>query len=81
MTKYAPIDLRSDTVTRPDRRMRTAMADAEVGDDVLEHDPTMLALEERVAEVLGMAAALWVAATLVLLPMILSTAAEAAIHR
>jgi threonine aldolase len=40
--------------------MRAAMADAEVGDDVLEHDPTMLALEERVADLLGMAAALWV---------------------
>jgi threonine aldolase len=40
--------------------MRAAMADAEVADDVLEHDPTMLALEERVAELLGMAAALWV---------------------
>lgn len=60
MTTYAPIDLRSDTVTRPDRTMRTAMADAEVGDDVLDHDPTMLALEERCAELLGMAAALWV---------------------
>jgi threonine aldolase len=40
--------------------MRAAMAEAEVGDDVLEHDPTMLALEERAAELLGMAAALWV---------------------
>jgi threonine aldolase len=40
--------------------MRTAMADAEVGDDVLDHDPTMRALEERCAEMLGMAAALWV---------------------
>jgi threonine aldolase len=40
--------------------MRAAMADAEVGDDVLEHDPTMLVLEERAAELLGMAAALWV---------------------
>ncbi len=60
MTTYAPIDLRSDTVTRPDRIMRTAMAEAEVGDDVLDHDPTMLALEERSAELLGMAAALWV---------------------
>ncbi|HEX5401157.1 MAG TPA: GntG family PLP-dependent aldolase [Pseudonocardiaceae bacterium] len=60
MTKYAPIDLRSDTVTRPDRTMRTAMADAEVGDDVLDHDPTMRELEERAAELLGTAAALWV---------------------
>ena len=35
------IDLRSDTVTKPDAEMRKAMADAEVGDDVLDHDPTM----------------------------------------
>lgn len=60
MTTYAPIDLRSDTVTRPDRVMRAAMADAEVGDDVLDRDPTMRALEERAAELLGMADALWV---------------------
>jgi threonine aldolase len=55
-----PIDLRSDTVTRPDQRMRTAMAEAEVGDDVLDHDPTMRRLEERVADLLGQPAALWV---------------------
>jgi threonine aldolase len=60
VTTYAPIDLRSDTVTRPDRVMRTAMAEAEVGDDVLERDPTMRRLEERIADVLGTAAALWV---------------------
>ena len=60
MTSSAPIDLRSDTVTRPDDRMRAAMAAAEVGDDVLDHDPTMRALEERVAGLLGTAAALWV---------------------
>lgn len=60
MTIYQPIDLRSDTVTKPDRVMRAAMADAEVGDDVLEHDPTMRKLEERVAELIGTAAALWV---------------------
>lgn len=60
MTKLAPIDLRSDTVTRPDARMSAAMAAAEVGDDVLDHDPTMRALEERVAKLLGTAAALWV---------------------
>lgn len=47
------IDLRSDTVTRPDDAMRAAMAAAEVGDDVLEGDPTALRLEERVAELLG----------------------------
>src|SRR3954447_24612626 len=55
----APIDLRSDTVTRPTREMRAAMADAEVGDDVLDGDPTMLELEERVAGILGASAALW----------------------
>lgn len=60
MTDLAPIDLRSDTVTKPDPAMRAAMASAEVGDDVLDHDPTMRALEERVADLLGMAAALWV---------------------
>ncbi|WP_089243840.1 threonine aldolase family protein [Rhodococcoides kyotonense] len=57
---HATIDLRSDTVTRPDAAMRAAMADAEVGDDVLDHDPTMAALEERVASMLGYDAALWV---------------------
>ncbi|SFR18375.1 L-threonine aldolase [Lentzea waywayandensis] len=55
-----PIDLRSDTVTQPDEAMRRAMAAAEVGDDVLDHDPTMAALEERVAGLLGVEAALWV---------------------
>ena len=55
-----PIDLRSDTVTQPTPEMRAAMAAAEVGDDVLEHDPTMARLEARVAELLGMEAALWV---------------------
>jgi threonine aldolase len=55
-----PIDLRSDTVTRPDERMRAAMAVAEVGDNVLDGDPTMRRLEERVAELLGTEAALWV---------------------
>ncbi|MCR6486975.1 aminotransferase class I/II-fold pyridoxal phosphate-dependent enzyme [Amycolatopsis sp. OK19-0408] len=55
-----PLDFRSDTVTRPDDVMRAAMASAEVGDNVLEHDPTIAALEERAAHVLGMPAALWV---------------------
>ncbi|RCW47097.1 L-threonine aldolase [Halopolyspora algeriensis] len=60
MTKLAPIDLRSDTVTRPDERMATAMAAAEVGDDVLDRDPTMRELETRAARLLGTADALWV---------------------
>ena len=54
-----PIDLRSDTVTRPSPAMRRAMAEAEVGDDVLEHDPTTLKLEQRIAELLGKEAALF----------------------
>jgi threonine aldolase len=54
-----PLDFRSDTVTRPDAAMRQAMAAAEVGDDVLDRDPTMDALEGRVAELLGKEAALW----------------------
>jgi threonine aldolase len=58
-TGDAPIDLRSDTVTRPTKQMRAAMASAEVGDDVLDRDPTMRELEERVAGMLGTADALW----------------------
>jgi threonine aldolase len=55
------IDLRSDTVTRPTPEMRRAMAAAEVGDDVLGDDPTVIALEERAAELLGKEAGLFVA--------------------
>lgn len=54
------IDLRSDTVTRPSPAMRAAMADAEVGDDVWGDDPTVKALEARVADLLGKEAALFV---------------------
>jgi len=54
------IDLRSDTVTRPTPAMRKAMADAEVGDDVFGEDPTVNALQERVARMLGKEAALFV---------------------
>lgn len=54
-----PIDLRSDTVTRPGPAMRRAMADAEVGDDVLDGDPTTRRLEDRVAELLGADTALF----------------------
>lgn len=54
------IDLRSDTVTQPSPEMRAAMAAAEVGDDVLEQDPTMARLEARVADLLGLEAAMWV---------------------
>jgi len=55
------IDLRSDTVTKPTPAMRRAMAEAEVGDDVLGDDPTVIALEERAAELTGKAAGLYVA--------------------
>jgi len=55
----APIDLRSDTVTKPTPAMRRAMAEAEVGDDVLDGDPTVRRLEARVAELLGKPAALF----------------------
>lgn len=53
------IDLRSDTVTRPTPAMRAAMAAAEVGDDVYGEDPTVRALEERVAGLFGHEAALF----------------------
>ncbi|MCW2812852.1 MAG: L-threonine aldolase [Nocardioides sp.] len=53
------IDLRSDTLTKPTEAMRAAMAAAEVGDDVYGEDPTVAALEERVAEMFGHEAALF----------------------
>ncbi|MBM4199743.1 MAG: aminotransferase class I/II-fold pyridoxal phosphate-dependent enzyme [Gammaproteobacteria bacterium] len=53
------IDLRSDTVTRPTPAMRKAMYEAEVGDSVYGEDPTVRALEERTAEILGKEAALF----------------------
>ena len=54
-----PIDLRSDTVTRPTDGMRAAMADAEVGDDVYGEDPTVTELQVRVAAMFGHEAALF----------------------
>jgi threonine aldolase len=54
------IDLRSDTVTRPSAGMLAAMTSAPVGDDVYGEDPTIIALEERVAGLLGHEAALFV---------------------
>ncbi|MFW6093120.1 MAG: low-specificity L-threonine aldolase [Pseudomonadota bacterium] len=53
------VDLRSDTVTRPTRAMRAAMAAAEVGDDVYGEDPTVNPLEALAAELLGHEAALF----------------------
>ncbi|MFL5575832.1 MAG: threonine aldolase family protein [Gemmatimonadaceae bacterium] len=58
-TRGRRIDLRSDTVTKPTPAMRRAMAEAEVGDDVLDGDPTVRRLEERVATLLGKARALF----------------------
>ncbi|TXI16921.1 MAG: low-specificity L-threonine aldolase, partial [Roseateles sp.] len=69
MSDYAPssgataqgavVDLRSDTVTKPTAAMREAMARAAVGDDVFGDDPTVNALQERVAALLGKQAALF----------------------
>ncbi len=54
------LDFRSDTVTRPTPGMRAAMAAAEVGDDVFDEDPTIHALQERIADMLGKEAAVFV---------------------
>jgi threonine aldolase len=56
----APVDLRSDTVTKPTPAMRRAMAEAEVGDDVYGEDPTVNALQARAAEIFEREAALFV---------------------
>ena len=56
----APVDLRSDTVTQPDARMRRAMAEAVVGDDVYGEDPTVRRLEDAAADRLGFEASLFV---------------------
>ena len=56
---FVPVDLRSDTVTRPSGAMREAMARAEVGDDILDGDPTTRRLQNKVAELLGKEAALF----------------------
>lgn len=53
------VDLRSDTVTRPTPGMREAIANAPVGDDVMQDDPTVLKLQEYTAEVLGKEAAIY----------------------
>jgi threonine aldolase len=55
-----PIDLRSDTVTKPTPEMREAMAEAEVGDDVFRDDPTVIRLEQLAADTVGKEAALFV---------------------
>jgi threonine aldolase len=53
------IDLRSDTVTKPSQAMRAAMANADVGDDVIDIDPTTERLQQRTAELLGKEAAIF----------------------
>src|SRR6476646_79564 len=59
MKTATPIDLRSDTVTRPSAAMRSAIAAAPVGDDQYGDDPTVNALQDRIAAMLGKEAALW----------------------
>ncbi len=60
-TDMEPIDLRSDTITRPTPAMREAMAKAPVGDDVYGEDPTVNRLQEMAAEKMGKEAGLFVA--------------------
>lgn len=59
MAEQAPVDMRSDTVTRPTPEMRAVMAAAEVGDDVFGDDPTVNDLESHVARLFGHEAALF----------------------
>uniref|UniRef100_A0A3Q0QW17 Threonine aldolase 1 n=1 Tax=Amphilophus citrinellus TaxID=61819 RepID=A0A3Q0QW17_AMPCI len=59
-THVRVVDLRSDTVTKPGPAMRQAMAEAEVGDDVMGEDPTVNELQEVAADMFGMEAALFV---------------------
>src|SRR5580692_8601078 len=59
MSSRPIFDLRSDTVTRPSRAMRQAMADAEVGDDMSAEDPTVNRLEAKCAELFGKQAAVF----------------------
>ncbi len=60
MPHKIPVDLRSDTVTKPTPAMRKAMVEAEVGDDVFLEDPAVNRLQEMVADLLGKEAALFV---------------------
>jgi threonine aldolase len=60
LRRATPVDLRSDTVTRPTPEMRRAMAEAEVGDDVYGEDPTINRLEQLAAEVFGREAGIFV---------------------
>ncbi len=58
--KPVRVDMRSDTVTQPSAEMRQAMAAAKVGDDVYGDDPTVNALQDKVAKLLGKEAGLFV---------------------
>jgi threonine aldolase len=62
------IDLRSDTVTKPTPEMRTAIFNAEVGDDIFRDDPTINELEEYAAKLLGKEAALFVLTSCIISP-------------
>lgn len=55
----SPVDLRSDTVTRPTPAMKAAMFEAEVGDDVFADDPSVNALQDKIAGLLGFEGALF----------------------
>ena len=57
-TVTEPIDLRSDTVTKPTEEMRRAMYEAEVGDDTVDGDPTVIRLQRMAADLTGKEAAL-----------------------
>lgn len=59
-TSFPVVDLRSDTISKPTQKMRDAMRDAEVGDDVYNEDPTVKILEARSATLLGKEAAIFV---------------------
>ena len=59
-SRVSLVDMRSDTVTKPTDEMRKAMFEAEVGDDVLEDDPTVILLEKKAAHILGKQSALFV---------------------
>jgi threonine aldolase len=71
-----PVDLRSDTVTRPSAAMRRAMADAEVGDDAYGEDPTVARLEATYAELVGKEAGLFVPSGTMANQLALRTLAE-----
>ncbi|XP_013379983.1 probable low-specificity L-threonine aldolase 2 [Lingula anatina] len=59
-TEIDVVDLRSDTLTLPSDQMRKAMAEAHVGDDVFGEDPTINALQKRMADIFGMEASIFV---------------------